>query len=324
MKRFFRFSFTLIGLLTVSAVIAIPAAGTREDEKNPGFRKMSRISWNGSFHFRARTDLYARNARRFNAFLKQAGWNFLFVHAPDTGGSRDPEEWPRREQAARERFGDDRAAAGSAVFLEFRKAMENTDVKRMIALIYPYSGRCPSRDCVREILNFPAAPEGKEAAEANVRRERACLSRMHALLPEEGISFSLREGRRDVDISLECRNVRCDIPVLVPPEQLSTASAFEPERGGRNDMWTVDGGVFKEPERVMFAERSRNCMGEYSAEPDRSRNPLSYDRKALDFPPAEPRRESGGAGPERNSVLCLTGCSLCIAPLLRSHSGRRV
>ena len=270
--------------------------GTREDEKNPEFQKMSRISWNGSFHSWARTDLYARNAQRFNAFLKQAGWNSLFVHAPDTGGSRDPEEWSRRDQATRERFGDDRAAADSAVFLELHKAMENTDVKRMIAVIYPYSGRYLSPDSVREILNLPATPEGKKAVEANILRDCAYLSRMHALLPKEGISFCLREGGRDemrlftsllpgrnIDIYWECQNVQRDIPVLVPPELLSTASAFEPERYGRNDMWIVDGGIFKEPERVMFAERSWNCMGEYSMDLDRSRNPLSYDRKALEF-----------------------------------------
>ncbi len=270
--------------------------GTKADENDPEFKGMSRVSWNGELHSWARTDLYAQKCTRFNEFLKQAGWNILFIHSVDSGGSRDPEEWSFRDEATRKRFGDDRAAADVAVFMEHYKAMEGTKVKKLNIVVYPYHGCYMDKGFVMDSLKLPRTPEGEKVAEANVRRDIAYLNRMHSLMPKENVTFCLREGPREqmrlftsklpgriVDIYWEAANSWRDVLPLVPPELLSTGSGFEPERNGQNHIWIPDGGTVKEPQRVAFAERSWNSLGEYYTDIDRSRNPLSYDPESLKF-----------------------------------------
>jgi len=107
--------------------------GTRQDEQNPFFKdfnQKSRWGSSGHYHSWAKTDLYGKIAARCHDFLKQSEWDILFVHGVDTGGTQDPELWSHRDEPTRKRFGDDRAAADAAVFMELYKAMKGTNTKR--------------------------------------------------------------------------------------------------------------------------------------------------------------------------------------------------
>lgn len=273
--------------------------GTKQDEQNPFFKdfnQKSRWGADGHYHSWARTDLYGKIAARCHDFLKQSEWEVLYVHGVDTGGTQDPELWSHRDEPTRKRFGDDRAAADTAVFMEFYKAMEGTNVKRMLAVVYPYCGYNFNADDVMKTERLPQTAEGRKLAEGLVRRESAFLKRIHTLLPKDRVSICLREGNRNnmrlftshvpgrtVDIYYEASNVWRDVLPLVSPELLSTGSGFEPERNGRNYIWRTDGGAFREPENTAFAERAWNSRGEYYTDLDRTRNPLRYDAEALRF-----------------------------------------
>ena len=292
--------------------------GTKQDEQNPffkNFNQKSRWGSSGHYHSWARTDLYEKIAARCHDFLKQSEWDILFVHGVDTGGTQDPELWSHRDEPTRKRFGDDRAAADAAVFMEFCKAMAGTSAKRMLAVVYPYCGYNFNADDVMRTERLPQTAEGRKLAEALVRRESTFLKRIHTLLPKDRVSICLREGNRNnmrlftshvpgrvVDIYWEASNVWRDVLPLVSPELLSTGSGFEPERNGRNNIWRTDGGAFREPENTAFAERAWNSCGEYYTDLDRTRNPLRYDPEALRF--LARRAAEGIWGVELGKKLC--------------------
>lgn len=121
----------------------------------------------------SRDDLIAAKGARLAAFMRDSGASAFYLHAMDTGGRDNPENWSHRTAMDRKRFGDDRAAADANLIVPIFRAMQkqNPDVL-LIAVAYPYVG---------SYLQYPDIADW--------------LGRLTKLVPPE-VFFCVREDQR--------------------------------------------------------------------------------------------------------------------------------
>ena len=262
------------------------------DGSDPTFKGMH--FWaNDRYHSWARTDLYAKIARRYRDVMTRTKWNAVFVHAVDTGGAADPEHWSQRDEATRKRFGDDRAAADAAVFMEYHKALKGTGVDLEV-VVYPYHGYYVTEKGVMYQQKFTDTPAMRKAAKAMADKNVAFLTRINSLLPKD-IAIHLREGSsqqvrdfrkyipgRSTLLYFETNNVSYSVVPLISPEYLNTVSCYDVKNPDKCCINRIDGDNLPALS-VPFAQYTWNTSFKYSFDMDRSRNPLRYEPQRLEF-----------------------------------------
>ncbi len=125
------------------------------------------FSWSNDQLIRAK-------GRRLAEYMQATGVDVFYLHAQDTGGLENPENWNFRTDLDRKRFGDDRAAADAnligLVYEEIRRANPEAIVA---AVLYPYA---------TSYLQYPAITQW--------------LQRVSTMLPA-GIFVCVRESARE-------------------------------------------------------------------------------------------------------------------------------
>ena len=147
-------------------------------------------------------NLIKQKCEILNNFIKTTGAKGIYLHAMDTGGVSDPENWSGRCNSCRKKFGDDRAKADAYLLNNFYKSIikASKDTQLHVA-IYPYLGsslKYPWISSWLKKLNTLANPKiffaWRESQLKNIKKLRElCPGRRFIFYHEPvpcGLSFS--------------------------------------------------------------------------------------------------------------------------------------
>jgi len=175
-----------------------------EDKDNPDFNKCVLTKSNGRYYCWSRLDYHQRRAERAAKWLADCGYRAYYIHATDSGSWANPALWDDRCDECRKNYGDDHAKADAAVFgIYYRAIKQRIPDARIIAVVYPYTGRYLDSEYVyRDAAStMGQGGDAHRLAEQTKKKLTAFLQRLDLLLPPD-LGICIRESEpRYVDLA---------------------------------------------------------------------------------------------------------------------------
>ena len=222
--------------------------GTVEDDKERLGGENLMLDPRGDYHSWARHDLHRVKAQNMVHLFENSGISSAFVHAIDSGGILDPEDWSQRDEETRKRYGDDRVQADADMYNIYSKYFQQRG-QQLVLVVYPYTADNLNVDRVLDKLGMGDSPATrarvKELIDAlkqwmqgiNNKTDKSVLICVREDTRANLFDYYSAYPGRPMWIYWETTHYLKGIDTIIAPPVRSLASAFSRDRPHTDVAW---------------------------------------------------------------------------------------